>query len=39
MNPNNFPKLIWHSPSLFKFAGLYLKLCNKRYRIFKVGEN
>lgn len=35
----NFPKLIWQTPKLFKYAGLYLKLGNKRYRIYKVGEN
>jgi hypothetical protein len=33
----NFPKLIWHSPKIFYYAGLYLKLGNKRYRILKVG--
>lgn len=32
-------KLIWQSPKLFKHAGLYLKINNKRYRIFKVGEH
>lgn len=32
-------KLIWHSPKIFKYAGLYLKLGDKRYRIFKVGAN
>jgi hypothetical protein len=31
------PKLIWHSPKIFYYAGLYLKLGNKRYRILKVG--
>jgi len=31
--------LIWQSPKLFKYAGLYLKINNKRYRVFKVGEN
>jgi hypothetical protein len=31
-------KLIWHSPMLWKYAGLYLKINNKRYRIFKVGK-
>jgi hypothetical protein len=31
------PKLIWQSPKMFYYAGLYLKLKNKRYRIFKVG--
>ena len=35
----NFPKLIWQTPRLFKYAGLYLKLGNKRYRNYKVGEN
>ena len=33
----NFPKLIWHSPKIFYYAGLYLKIGNKRYRILKVG--
>ncbi len=33
----NFPKLIWQSPKLFYYAGVYLKLGNKRYRILKVG--
>lgn len=36
MNP---PKLIWQSPKMFTYAGLYLKIGNKRYRIFKFGEN
>jgi hypothetical protein len=31
------PKLIWMSPKIFYYAGLYLKLGNKRYRILKVG--
>ena len=31
--------LIWQSPKLFKYAGLYLKINSKRYRLFKVGEN
>lgn len=30
-------KLIWQSPNLFFYAGLYLKVGNKRYRIVKVG--
>jgi hypothetical protein len=34
----NFPKLIWQSPKMFYYAGVYLKLGNKRYRIFKIGE-
>lgn len=34
----NFPKLIWHSPRIFYYAGLYLKIGNKRYRIIKVGD-
>jgi hypothetical protein len=33
----NFPKLIWQSPKMFYYAGLYLKIGNKRYRILKVG--
>jgi hypothetical protein len=32
------PKLIWQSAKLFKYAGLYLKIGDKRYRIFKVGD-
>jgi len=36
-----FPRirLIWQSPKLYMYAGLYLKVENKRYRIFKVGMN
>jgi hypothetical protein len=34
----NFPKLIWQSPKLFYYAGLFLKLGDKRYRIIKVGQ-
>jgi hypothetical protein len=36
-----FPKvrLIWQSPRMFLWAGLYLKINNKRYRIIKVGVN
>ena len=30
-------RLIWQSPKLFWWAGLYLKLGNKRYRVLKVG--
>lgn len=30
-------KLIWQSPRMFHYAGLYLKIGNKRYRLFKVG--
>ena len=30
-------RLIWQSPRLFCYAGLYLKVGNKRYRILKVG--
>jgi hypothetical protein len=33
----NFPKIIWQSPKIFYYAGLYLKIGYKRYRIFKVG--
>lgn len=32
------PKLIWQSPKMFKYAGLFLKIGNKRYRVFKVGD-
>lgn len=32
-------KLIWQSPKIYFYAGLYLKINNKRYRIFKVGKN
>jgi hypothetical protein len=31
--------LIWQSPKIFFYAGLYLKVNNKRYRVFKVGLN
>lgn len=31
-------RLIWQSPRLFAYAGLYLKIGNKRYRIVKVGQ-
>ena len=31
-------KLYWRTPKLFKYAGLYLKIGDKSYRIFKVGE-
>ena len=34
----NLPKLIWMTPKLFKYGGLYLKVGNKRYRLFRVGE-
>ena len=35
-----FPRirLIWQTPDLYKYGGLYLKLNNKKYRIFKVGQ-
>ena len=33
----NFPKLVWQSPKLFRYDGLYFKIGNERYRIFKVG--
>jgi len=29
--------LIWHSPRIYYYAGLYVKLWGKRYRIIKVG--
>lgn len=32
-------KLIWQSPKLFYYAGLYLKVGSKRYRIIKIGKN
>lgn len=32
-------KLIWQTPKIYRYAGLYLKIGNKRYRIFKVGLN
>lgn len=31
-------RLIWQSPSMYFYAGLYLKVGNKRYRIVKVGK-
>ncbi len=30
-------KFIWQSPRMFYWAGLYLKVGNKRYRILKAG--
>lgn len=30
-------RVVWQSPKIFWFAGLYLKINNKRYRIIKVG--
>lgn len=30
-------RLIWQSPKMFWWAGLYLKINNKRYRIVKAG--
>lgn len=30
-------RLIWQSPRMFYYAGLYLKIGNKRYRIFRAG--
>lgn len=35
----NLPKLVWQSPKLYKYAGLYLKVGNKRYRLIKFGED
>jgi len=31
-------RLIWQTPELYKYGGLYLKVNDKKYRIFKVGE-
>jgi hypothetical protein len=31
-------KLVWDSPKLHKYGGLYLRWDNKRYRVFKWGE-
>lgn len=31
-------RLLWQSPRLYRFAGLYLKVGNKRYRLFRVGD-
>lgn len=28
-------RIIWQSPVMFHYAGLYLKVRNKRYRIYK----
>lgn len=35
-----FPRirLVWNSPVYFRFAGLYLVVDSKRYRILKVGK-
>ena len=30
-------RLIWQSPRMFIYAGLFLKVGNKRYRLVKVG--
>ena len=30
-------KLVWQTPDLYKYAGLYFIVGSKRYRIFKVG--
>lgn len=30
-------KLYWRTPKLFKYAGLYLRIWDKSYRIVKVG--
>ena len=32
-------KLIWQTPKLYRYAGLYLKVNDKKYRVFKVGDN
>lgn len=32
-------KLVYRSPKLNKYAGWYLRVWNKWYRIIKVGEN
>lgn len=34
-----FPKirLLWQTPKIYYYAGLYLKVDHKRYRILKVG--
>lgn len=32
-------KLIWMTPKLYYYGGLYLKLGDKRYRLIKVGEH
>lgn len=32
-------KLIWQTPKLYKYGGLYITINNKRYRILKVGED
>lgn len=36
-----FPKIrfVWHSPKIYFYAGLYLKVNDKRYRVFKAGVN
>lgn len=30
-------RMIWQSPRIYWFAGLYLRVGNKRYRLIKVG--
>jgi hypothetical protein len=31
-------RLLWQSPKMFHYAGLYVKVRNKRYRIYKSKE-
>lgn len=30
-------RLLWQTPKIYYYAGLYLKVNHKRYRIIKVG--
>ena len=30
---------VWQSPKMFKWAGLYLNIWGKRYRVIKWGKN
>ena len=32
-------RVLYRSPKLFRHAGVYLKLWDKFYRVFKVGNN
>lgn len=33
------PKLIYQTPKLYKYGGIYLKIGHKRYRLIKIGEH
>lgn len=33
------PKFTWQSPDLYRYAGLYVFIFGKKYRIFRVGNH